>query len=851
MKVAVVAPTPVPFTRGGAERAWAGLHAALLDAGHDAEVVKLPVRERTLTDLVAGYRAFASLDLTHFDAVISSKYPAWMCAHPHHVLWMFHPLRGLYDTYHLFGLPLSPGPVAPAVAALVALVEQPPDRTLLDEVFSRVDEASAALGPEHPQLAIPGPVSRLVVHWLDRLALEPPAISRHTTLSATIAGRPDYLPTLVRPRVAHAPSDLVVPAGTAPRPPAGRAPGSYFFTASRLDGPKRLDLLVQAMARVPGDIALLIGGTGPEEERLQLLAADDHRIEMLGFVPDDDLPGLYAGARAVPFVPLDEDYGLIAVEAMALCTPVVTCRDSGGPTELIRSGIDGLVAAPDAASLGAALAQLAADPEGARRMGEAARRRAARITWPAVVDTLLGEERPRPTRRPAAERSSAPSRAPSPAPATAPARRRRSGRPRVVALTTYRVTERGHGGQLRVFHLYRTLARHVDVEIVSLADGLATSEEIAPGLVETTVPRTKAHERAADELSLALGFPMSDLVAGSAVHLTPDYLHRLREAARGADAVLLAHPYMLPAVDAAGIDLPLVYEAHNVEATLKSDIIPYSRGGDDALARIVAVETEAATRAVAITACSSEDALVLATMGGKPRSAVTVVPNGADCGALLPPSPEVRAAAGARWLARATQIDPGLASARALAVFFASWHPPNLAAAEMLLEIALELPDVAFVLGGRHGDAFAGRALPGNVVFTGAVSDRTKETLLRSAHLALNPMTYGSGTNLKVLEYLAAGVPAVSTDIGVRGLDARHGEHLVVTTAQAGDLAAGIRAVVGDPTAAATRATAGRALVEARYDWHHLGELLTRVVLDVVAAAPGRPAASGAAEAVR
>lgn len=99
MRVAVVAPSPVPFRRGGAERLWAGLEHALVEAGHDAELIKLPVRELVLPDLVSGYEQFAGLDLSHFDLVISGKYPAWMIEHPNHVVYLLHPLRGLYDLY--------------------------------------------------------------------------------------------------------------------------------------------------------------------------------------------------------------------------------------------------------------------------------------------------------------------------------------------------------------------------------------------------------------------------------------------------------------------------------------------------------------------------------------------------------------------------------------------------------------------------------------------------------------------------------------------------------------------------------------------------------------------------------
>ena len=76
-----------------------------MDTAHDVELFKLPVREQDFSGLVASYRAFTMLDLSHFDMVISSKYPAWMVRHPNHVVYMAHVFRGLYedylDSYHL------------------------------------------------------------------------------------------------------------------------------------------------------------------------------------------------------------------------------------------------------------------------------------------------------------------------------------------------------------------------------------------------------------------------------------------------------------------------------------------------------------------------------------------------------------------------------------------------------------------------------------------------------------------------------------------------------------------------------------------------------------------------------
>ena len=147
MKIGIVAPSPVPFTRGGAERAWAGQQHAINElTPHDAELVKLPIREDTLPHLVEGYRDFAELDVSHFDVVITSKYPAWLVRHPHHVVWMFHPLRGLYDTYRVFGLPELPDPRVSEVRALVQFLRRPPRREDLDELFDMSDRLAVMHG---------------------------------------------------------------------------------------------------------------------------------------------------------------------------------------------------------------------------------------------------------------------------------------------------------------------------------------------------------------------------------------------------------------------------------------------------------------------------------------------------------------------------------------------------------------------------------------------------------------------------------------------------------------------------------------------------------------------------------
>ena len=106
MKIAVVGPSPVPFTIGGMENLlWALCENINLKTKHQAELIKIPSRELDFWSLIETYRDFYRLDLSEFDAVICSKYPSWMVKHDNCVCYVAHRLRGLYDCYHLMNLP--------------------------------------------------------------------------------------------------------------------------------------------------------------------------------------------------------------------------------------------------------------------------------------------------------------------------------------------------------------------------------------------------------------------------------------------------------------------------------------------------------------------------------------------------------------------------------------------------------------------------------------------------------------------------------------------------------------------------------------------------------------------------
>ncbi len=816
MRVAVVAPEPVPAMWGGTERATAAMVQAMNELdGHDAELIKLPVNETTLPGLIDGYRRFAQLDLSGFDRVVSVKYPAWMIHHPDHVVHMFHPLRGLYDAYAAFGLPLTAPPRSPRTAEILELIGTRHDRAAVDEFFLRFAALIADEGEDAPDLVFPGPFARAVVHWLDRIALTPPRVRAHFAISATVAVRPEYFPRGIQARVLPLPTDLPLEA-----PPT--EPGTALFTASRLDAPKRIGLIIDAMAHVRAPVKLRIAGTGPLADELKERAAGDERIEFLGFVPDDELISHYRAAIAVPFVPHDEDQGLICGEAASQGTPSITCTDSGGPAEFVADGVNGLITEPTPEHLGRALDRVTADPAWARRMGHAAYRRAAGRTWRDAATTLLAG--PRTRRRPDTRvRNLASARGPA-----TPFRNRR----RAVVLATYGIDDPGHGGELRVHHLCAALAPFMDVDVLALVatPGVQpATTQVAAGLTSTVVPRSERQARVEDDLGLRAGQPLTDVLAGVDAHLTPAYLERLRQLASRADLVILAQPFLHPALAKAKVDLPFIVDTQNVELDLRIQSLGDSPVAPPVLDLLRRVEHDALTGAVAVSACSASDAARLAELYGLDADAIVEIPNGT----VVPDElrdPADRRAAGRRWFTR-LHWNWGSQGTEHLGVFFGSWHLPNLDAADFLVTLAEQCPELFIVSAGNHGAVFADRTVPDNIIFPGTVSATVKSTLLACASVALNPMRIGSGTNLKLIEFLGQGVPTVSTPFGARGLNLTHDRELLL--AEPDDFAAAVRAVFADPESADRRARAGWEFAQ-DYRWEVIGATFRSMVSGIL-----------------
>ncbi len=338
------------FVRGGHLVIAEETVAALRRAGHEAELLVTPQNRfgRQLSAYLATWLTDVGMtaDGRPIDRVISFRFPSYAVRHPRHVCWLNHRMREYYDLWEHF---------VRAMGRRRRLKE-----SARRALFRRID-------------------GYLLRRNVTRL------LAQSRTIQARLA------------RLGGIPSAVLYPPAPA-RAYRNDGYGDCIFTVSRLERLKRLDLLIEASALAcDKGLRIRIAGSGPEEPTLREHIARlglERRIELLGRISDEALVEELARCRAVFYAPQDEDYGLVTLEAFGAGKAVITATDSGGPTELVRHGVNGLIAAPDARAMAEQLDALSRDQALAERLGQAALADSRQHTWECALDELLRDGAP-------------------------------------------------------------------------------------------------------------------------------------------------------------------------------------------------------------------------------------------------------------------------------------------------------------------------------------------------------------------------------------------------------------------------------------------------------------------------
>ncbi|NLF01783.1 MAG: glycosyltransferase family 4 protein [Anaerolineales bacterium] len=299
----------------------------------------------------------------------------------------------------------------------------------------------------------------------------------------------------------------------------------------------------------------------------------------------------------------------------------------------------------------------------------------------------------------------------------------------------------------------------------------------------------------------------------------------LRAVVTQASIIQVEHPWLFELTQQAAGGKPIVYVAHNVEADLWEAAADKLRAPIAKLAhRPRRLEQEAVRSASAVVAMSQRDADVLIARYGADPAKMHVLPNGVDIETRHPAPPEARQAARQRL-----GIDE-----RPMFLFMGSDHYPNKEALAHIQSWQAELGPklgIQFVIVGGVG---LGVASTDHMRVEGFVPEVTD--YLMAADFALNPLTSGSGTSLKMVEYLACGLPTITTQVGSRGLDLKPRRE--VLQGEVDDFPELITQLVQDRALQSSLARNGRSAAEKQYSWDALGLRMLDVYEEVTQCAP-------------
>ncbi len=388
---------------------------------------------------------------------------------------------------------------------------------------------------------------------------------------------------------------------------------------------------------------------------------------------------------------------------------------------------------------------------------------------------------------------------------------------KVVVIDLQPITPAIGGGRQRLLGLYHALGSDIHATYVGSYDWPGESlrdQSLSSGLREICVPLSAAHHAAAAASAKRMaGRVVIDLEFDLQVHLSPEFLDTARAQVLDADIVVFSHPWAYPVLRSCLCPQQLVvYDSQNVEAVLRTSLHDDLPQSEALLQHVAEIECQLVKEADLTLTCSHDDRDTFARLFEADWTSLRVVPNGIFAFDQAVPSDAERVA-----------LKRGFGIEGDCVVFLGSNYAPNNAAADFIVNaVAPHLPEVTFVLLGGCCDTLG--VLPPNVRALGVVDDDAKGKWMRAADVALNPLASGSGTSIKMFDFMAAGVPVVTTEVGARGIVAT-GE-LPFEIATLDKFPEALSALLGNADARRLVGLRGRRTVESFYAWERISPRL-------------------------
>lgn len=578
----------------------------------------------------------------------------------------------------------------------------------------------------------------------------------------------------------------------------------YFLVVSRLHELKRIDLAINAVKQSDDStIKLKIVGVGPDEERLKKLAGNDTRIEFLGAVDDRQLLKLYARAIALIFTPFNEDFGLVTIEAMHSNKPVITVEDSGEPAILVKHAENGFICESSPTKLAYYLEKLNLNKDLARKMGEKAKDSVKDFDWDNVVNNLLDGER-------------------------------LGIREKIFVTDNQIIDPPIGGGRMRLFGLLSGLSKNNDVQYLGAYDWPGPTfrvQKINDNFEEVVIPLTQVHFKLNSIIQkLTGGLTTIDSSMPWLIKYSPKYERLLKRYIESTRVVIVEHPWMFPIVEKTINNMRLekrpllIYDSQNCEYLLKKQLFNHSIFGKIILNLVKKTEKKAVEKSDLVFVCSQDDFSNFTRLYEISEDKIHLIPNGVMVNDNQPDAEDKLKA----------KNKLGYINSK-VALFIGSDYPPNIDAVEFIVEkLSPETQEILYIIVGGAGEKYqeSSKPIPDNVKILGIVDDELRNSLLLAADIAINPMFRGSGTNIKMFDYMAAGLPVITTEVGARGIDGENELNYIITTSE--NMKSKIMDLFNNPDLKQSIGNHGYKLVKEKYEWNAIAAKMDKIIKQVL-----------------
>ena len=391
----------------------------------------------------------------------------------------------------------------------------------------------------------------------------------------------------------------------------------------------------------------------------------------------------------------------------------------------------------------------------------------------------------------------------------------------ILLLNDFSIKEANSGGAVRIKELFSRIGSQLQFQITQLCfsdDEQKRITQIAEGYFEISVPKTANHKRKESVWNSYFSVSVNDILAFNEAIKNQEMIDTLQNLLKKTNIIILQHPYMsnLLKLNLIKGQIPVVYEAHNVELRLKQSLLKNHPKYNELISTVNEAENAAVQLSEAIVCVSKSDQKeFMANQANK----VYLIGNGISTGLYK----------GMSHFQRLKNTFNG----HPVVLFLGSGHPPNVEAVKFIVEkLCQQIPQVYFMVVGSAGDSINKESIPDNLIICGQVENRVKNILVSIADLAINPMFSGGGSSLKISEYLAAGRPIVSTQYGARGFDELP-DHLV-KVAEPEEFSEAIKQLLGDKKRLKRISNEGKAYAKENLDWQILSGKYLEIIKKII-----------------